>query len=123
VFGLKVGQVTRRRFEPRVRELLAGQPRLLGTLEPLLIARTTLLEQQGVVHRRLLAVVRADEICRRLMTVPGVGAVIAAAYRAGVDVPQRFAKSSTVGAHFGLSPREICLRRARPDGTHQQVRR
>ena len=45
--------------------------------EPLLIVRRTLREQIGVLHRRLLAVVRNDDVCRRLMTVPGVGPVVA----------------------------------------------
>jgi hypothetical protein len=31
-------------------------------------------EQLGILHGRLLAVVRDDDVCRRLMTVPGVGA-------------------------------------------------
>jgi Transposase IS116/IS110/IS902 family len=56
-----------------------------------------------------LAVVRDDEVCRRLMTVPGVGPVVALTYRATVDVPARFRKSKAVGAVFGLSPRRrIC---------------
>ena len=39
------------------------------------------------------------------MTVPGVGPVVALTFRATVDQPQRFARSKTVGAHFGLAPR------------------
>ena len=42
-------------------------------VEPLLIVRRVLREQFGILHRRLLAIVRDDEVCRRLMTVPGVG--------------------------------------------------
>src|SRR5215471_15865485 len=53
---------------------------------------------------RLLAVVRDDDVCRRLMTVPGVGPVVALTYRATVDVPARFRNSKAVGAVFGLTP-------------------
>jgi transposase len=56
------------------------------------------------LHRRLLAIVRDDEVCRRLMTVPGVGPVVALTYRATVDVPARFRNSKAVGAVFGLTP-------------------
>jgi transposase len=42
-------------------------------------------------------------VCRRLMTVPGVGPVVALTYRATVDVPARFRKSKSVGAVFGLT--------------------
>ena len=60
-------------------------------------------EQIVILHRRLLAVVRDDEVCRRLMTTPGVGPVVALTYRATVDVPARFRKSKSVGAVFGLT--------------------
>ena len=58
-------------------------------------------EQIVILHRRLLAIVRDDEVCRRLMTTPGVGPVVALTYRATVDVPARFRKSKAVGAVFG----------------------
>jgi transposase len=69
----------------------------------MLIVRRVLREQIGILHRRLLAIVRHDEVCRRLMTVPGVGPVVALTYRATVDVPARFRKSKSVGAVFGLT--------------------
>ena len=72
-------------------------------IEPLLIVRRTLREQIAILHRRLLTIVRDDEVCRRLMTTPGVGPVVALTYRATVDVPARFRKSKSVGAVFGLT--------------------
>jgi transposase len=103
-FGLKVGAVGTARFEARIRELLEGSPDLAELVEPLLIVRRTLREQIGILHRRLLAIVRKDDVCRRLMTVPGVGPVVALTYRATVDVPARFRNSRAVGAVFGLTP-------------------
>ena len=44
-------------------------------VEPLLIVRRVLREQFVIQHRRLLAIVRDDDVCRRLMTTPGVGPV------------------------------------------------
>jgi ABC transporter transmembrane region/Transposase IS116/IS110/IS902 family len=64
---------------------------------------TIFCEQIVILHRRLLAIVRDDEVCRRLMTTPGVGPVVALTYRATVDVPARFRKSKAVGAVFGLT--------------------
>ena len=72
-------------------------------MEPLLVVRRALREQIVILHRRLLAIVRDDEVCRRLMTPPGVGPVVALTYRATVDVPARFRKSKSVGAVFGLT--------------------
>ena len=103
-FGLKVGMVGAVKFERRIRELVESVPDLAILVEPLLIVRRVLREQITVLHRRLLAIVRDDEVCRRLMTVPGVGPVVALTYRATVDVPARFRNSKAVGAVFGLTP-------------------
>jgi transposase len=102
-FGLKVGVVRTVKFETRIRELVANFPDIAAMVEPLLIVRRTLREQFCVLHRRLLAIVRDDEVCRRLMTTPGVGPVVSLTYRATVDVPARFHKSKSVGAVFGLT--------------------
>src|SRR6201987_5124142 len=102
-FGLKVGMVGAAKFEARIKELVENLPDLSVLVEPLLVVRRALREQIGVLHHRLLAVVRDDEVCRRLMTVPGVGPVVALTYRATVDVPARFRKSKSVGAVFGLT--------------------
>jgi transposase len=103
-FGLKVGVVGTVKFEARIKELVENLPDLAELVEPLLIVRRTLREQIGILHRRLLTVVRNDDVCRRLMTVPGVGPVVALTYRATVDVPARFRNSKAVGAVFGLTP-------------------
>jgi len=102
-FGLKVGMVGTVKFEARIKELVESHPDLAVFVEPLLVVRRVLREQTAVLHRRLLAIVRDDEVCRRLMTVPGVGPVVALTYRATVDVPARFRKSKSVGAVFGLT--------------------
>jgi transposase len=103
-FGLKVGIVGKLRFETRIRELVENLPDLAILVEPLLVVRRVLREQIAVLHRRLLVIVRDDEVCRRLMTVPGVGPVVALTFRATLDVPARFRNSRAVGAALGLTP-------------------
>jgi transposase len=56
-FGLKVGAVSKGRFAARIRELVAG-PAMLA-------AREGLLAEFMRRHRRLLAMVCADAVCRR----------------------------------------------------------
>src|SRR5215475_7424953 len=85
-FGLKVGVVGTVKFEQRIRELVADIPDLASLVEPLLVVRRVLREQIAVLHRRLLAIVKDDEVCRRLMTIPGVGPVVALTYRTTIDV-------------------------------------
>ena len=103
-FGLKVGVVGAAKFEARIKELIESLPDLAVLIEPLLVVRRVLREQMAVLHRRLLAIVREDEVCRRLMTVPGVGPVVALTYRVTVDVPARFRHSRAVGAVLGPTP-------------------
>ena len=61
----------------RIKELVENLPDLAVLVEPLLIVRRVVREQLGILHRRLLAIVRDDDVCRRLMTIPGVGPVVA----------------------------------------------
>ena len=103
-FGLKVGIVGKLKFETRIRELVENLPDLAILVEPLLVVRRVLREQIAVLHRRLLVIVRDDDVCRRLMTVPGVGPVVALTFRATLDVPARFRNSRAVGAALGLTP-------------------
>ena len=103
-FGLKVGIVGKLGFAARVRELVENQPDLALIVEAMLKVRQVLRQQLDVLHTQLLAIVRGDEVCRRLMTMPGVGPVVALTFRATVDVPARFKNSRQVGAVFGLTP-------------------
>jgi transposase len=64
-------------------------------------------EQLAKLYKMVLDQVRSDKLCRRLMTVPGVGPIAALTFRATVDQAQRFARSKTVGAHLGLTPRRF----------------
>lgn len=105
-FGLLVGPISRGRFEARVRELLDhADPVFMKTIETMLEVRQAVYEGYDKLHRILLQVVQHDTVCRRLMTVPGVGPVAALSFKVGVDEPLRFTRSRTVGAHFGLTPR------------------
>ena len=105
-FGLKVGEISKGQFAARVRTLVFGHMMLERIAEAMLQARDALRTEFGKLHRVMLAIARGDEVCRRLMTVPGVGALIAVTFTSAVDDPQRFARSKAVGAHFGLTPRK-----------------
>ena len=104
-FGLKVGDVSRGKLAARIRELVSGHAMLERIVEPMLAAREALWSEFAKLHREVLGIVKEDLVCRRLMTVPGVGAVVSLTYRAAVDNPDRFKKSKSVGAFFGLTPR------------------
>jgi transposase len=105
-FGLKMGKVTRKQFEARVRELAAGQTTLEQISDALLAARTALQAEYNKLHKMVLAIVREDAVCRRMMTVPGVGPIASLTFKSAVDDPSRIKRSKEVGALFGLTPRK-----------------
>src|SRR5512144_1125499 len=78
-FGLKVGKVSRRRFEARVLEVTVDRAALRFMVTPMLRARAVLIEEFNRLHRMVLDAVRGDPLCRRLMSIPGVGALAALA--------------------------------------------
>lgn len=105
-FGLKVGPISRGRFDARIHELVAGHAILETVSDAMLAARAALETEFKHLHRALLGIVRADPVCRQLMSVPGVGAIVAITFKSGVDDPSRFRRSRDVGPHFGLTPRK-----------------
>jgi transposase len=92
-FGLKVGRVSKGKFATRIRELVTGHPTLETVAEAMLRAQAALKAEYLKLHRQLLGIVREDSVCRRLMTVPGVGPVVSLTYKAAIDDPERFRKS------------------------------
>jgi transposase len=103
-FGLKVGVVGVIKFEERIFELVDGMTDLAEIMTSLLEARRTLREQVGKLHQRLLSIVRENDACRRLMTIPGVGPIVSLAFTATIDIPARFKSSKAVGPALGLTP-------------------
>lgn len=105
-FGYKVGAVSKAGWDGRIREMIEADPSMRVMVEPLLACRRTLREQYAVLHREAYQIARNDEICRRLMTCPGVGPIVALTFKSAIDVPERFRSSQAVGAHVGLAPRQ-----------------
>jgi transposase len=104
-FGLKVGVVGTVKFEERIRELVDDMADLQEIMEPLLTARRKLREEFSRLHKKVLDISRNDEMCRLLMTIPGVGPVVSLAFTSTIDIPQRFKNSKAVGPILGLTPK------------------
>ncbi len=104
-FGIVITRGAKGLFSVRVREAGEGNDALMAINEPLLSVWQALREQIAVFDRQMTARAKADSVAHRLMTVPGVGVVVALAYAAVIDDPARFKQSSAVGAYLGLTPR------------------
>jgi transposase len=116
VFGLKTGKVTRATYEPRIRELVGDDAELQAYIFPMLSARRELLVQTAKLESLILDQVEDDDVCRRLMTIPGVGPLTALAYKTFIDRPQRFQHAKSVGAAVGLTPRKFASGEVDYDG-------
>ncbi|GAA0278891.1 hypothetical protein GCM10008965_52700 [Methylorubrum aminovorans] len=102
--GIKLGTPARAAFAGRVRELAGDDPLVLPLVTPLVAILSTMLEQLDQLTLQVLVIVRGEAVCRRLMSVPGVGPITTLAFRATIDRPERFRHSRDVGAHLGLTP-------------------
>lgn len=94
-------------FPQRMRDAALAEPEGL----PMYIERTLatldeLNKQIDLADKELAELAEEDEICRRLMTMPGVGPVTSMAFRAAVDDPSRFKNAHAVEAYLGLTPGE-----------------
>ena len=104
--GVMTGPTKGRGFMPRVTELRADNDWLGPVLDPLIAAHASIAKQLKVVSASVLDAAREDADVRRMMTVPGIGAMTALAFKAAIDDPKRFTSSTKVGPYLGLTPRQ-----------------
>jgi transposase len=104
--GLKPPKLTSPAFQALVKQSLDDEASA-PLLRPLVAVAEHLDRQIAGLDKEIAARAKTSAACKRLMTVPGVGPLVALTYAAGVDDPARFSDSRTVGAHFGLTPRRF----------------
>lgn len=106
-FGMKLGSVSTAGFSRKVEMAVTNGDKLVKeTMRALLKVRDALLTQEKALSTQCIVMVRQDGICKRLMTIPGVGPITALAFKAEIDDPSRFSRSRDVGVHLGLTPRK-----------------
>lgn len=103
-FGLKMGPVSKGCYDERVRELTADNKMLLATTEPILRALSALRKELDQMEKQVRAMAKNNSVCRLLMTMPGVGPIVALTFAAAIDDPTRFRKSKDIGPWVGLTP-------------------
>ena len=112
-FGLIVprGNASAKTFQERVLVELAKAgglgERLRERVLPLLSVYASLCVQLDVLSQQVKATANAHPVCRRLMTAPGVGPIVALSFVTAVGNPQRFTKGDDIGAYFGLTPKQF----------------
>jgi transposase len=73
---------------------------------PSLAVYDSLCKELARLTKQVEAAAKNDPVCRRLMTAPGVGPVVALSFMTAIDDPKRFCGSEDIGAYLGLTPRQ-----------------
>ena len=76
-FGIKLGQVSRGKFEEKVRDRLSEDPILTVMINSLLKARSVLWDEYCKMHKLIVQIVGRNAVMCRFSGVPGVGPVTA----------------------------------------------
>jgi len=96
----------REHAETEMRKLFGRQSSALTLeLRALLDRCEDMLASEERMDKELMQLARNKDICRRLMTIPGVGPICALTFYATVGDPTRFRRSTDIGAYFGLTPK------------------
>lgn len=75
-------------------------------VERLLVIIEALNQQIKDADKQVRQLAKSDEVCRRLMTVPGVGPLTAVRFVATLDDVKRFSTAHEVQSYLGLTPGE-----------------
>ncbi len=108
-FGFRMTAVNKGHLRQGFRDQLiaAGEanPVLASISDGFIAIHEALCVATAALDKELRLVARDNALCRRLMTIPSVGPIVALSFIALVDDPGRFRKTSDIGAFLGLTPR------------------
>lgn len=106
LFGLKLGAITTpaKRSE-RLVQLFNQEPRLKPIMAPLVEVLFALEGELSKLNKQVKSTTETDPVCKRLMTIPGVGPITAMTFKTTIEDPTRFKHSQDIGAYAGLTPR------------------
>jgi transposase len=94
---------TSQTFVARMRIVIEQVPE---HIERVLVVIEALNGQIKKADQDIASIAENDELCRRLMTVPGIGPVTAVVYKAVLDDIRRFKSAHVVESYLGLVPGE-----------------
>jgi transposase len=105
--ALRQGRLALAKALPEVLEATDELSPMLRTLLVRLRVQWRALDDElAALDQQILSIARAHPLARRLMTVPGLGALIATALVAAIDAGQAFARARDLACWLGLVPRQ-----------------
>ena len=103
--GLVLPRTTPRRLVARIQDWLEQAPGMRPAVLALLTARAGIAGELARLDGLIVRQAAADPVCRRLATIPGVGALTASCFASVLDDPSRFARADQAAAYLGLTPK------------------
>ena len=108
-YGIRLSPVTSARnrasFRDQLQAVAQGDPVLEVVATSFIVAHEAVCNECAAIEDEMVALARESALARRLMTVPGVGPIVALSFIATIDDAARFGKSTQVGAYLGLTPK------------------
>jgi transposase len=101
-WGMRIRSGATESFYERVRALQQVPPYIEAQLDVI----ETLTLRIKELDEKIDQLAKSDDVCRRLMTIPGVGAITSLLFVATLDDVKRFESASKVEAYLGLTPGE-----------------
>jgi transposase len=106
-YGVLLGDLQPKNFSEKVREKFQNIPQEAGDgIESLLKSFETNSSEIDIIDQKIKILTAKNKQVKLLMTVPGVGPIIAANFVFSLGEADRFKKSQSVGAYFGMTPRQ-----------------
>jgi transposase len=106
-YGIRLGTVSHKKFPKNVRsyyeQILKDAKQ---GIEALLKSYESLSEEIEKIEKSLKEICKHDKEAQLLMTAPGVGMIVSLTFKADIGDPTRFKKSESVGAYYGMTPRQ-----------------
>ncbi|WP_338925700.1 IS110 family transposase [Mycetohabitans endofungorum] len=91
-------------FERLVEQNMPPSSLVQGVLDILIDSLRHIGTQIHALDQAIRRVAQASSVCRRLMTVPGVGSLTAVAFASAVDNAERLRSVRDIGPYLGLTP-------------------
>lgn len=105
-FGIRLpSRQGTKKFAEAAHQAVAHDAMLSASVTALMEALAAIEGQLARLDDRVKELARRSPVCWRLMSVPGVGPIVALAFMAAIEDVGRFARMRDIGVYLGLTPK------------------
>ncbi|MCP5506347.1 MAG: IS110 family transposase [Chlamydiales bacterium] len=106
-YGIRLQSSGEKSFAENARKALKNNQIIAQEgIDRLLRCYEQILRELKELTQKVETLAKEDQAVKRLMTIPGIGAITALSYAVEIGNPKRFKKSKQVGAYLGMTPKQ-----------------